>query len=149
MGIGKVFSTIANGVRGAGRFFKRFVNPAKKIIGKVVPKAIELVDKYRKISPQIIDKAKEYAPKVFKTIDSITDVIPNGRVKDKINELNNKARQTTEKVISTGENINNKVNNVIDQTAEARNKMYDKINQYNRSHPGQMHLIGSSRPAGI
>jgi len=117
MGIGKLVSNIVKGVRGAGRFFKRFVSPAKKVIGKIVPKAIDLVQKYQKISPQVIDKAKEYAPKVFKTIDTISEVIPNGRVKEKINELNNKARETTDKVIATGENLNNRVNGIMNKVS--------------------------------
>ncbi len=106
MGIASLMGRIAKVFRGGGRLAKNMIDKSRQIIGKVSPyikKGFEFAQRI----PGFISNAKQKKEKVSDDIKSVVDILPNSKIKDKIQNIVNKGDQAVDRVIDKGKEISN------------------------------------------
>ena len=113
MGLGSIFGGIRRFIQGAGRLARKVVKPVKRIFGKVSPyikRGYEIATKI----PGIIDTVRQKKGEITDKIDKVVDIIPDGKIKDKIRRAVDKGKEVADRVIDTSQRISDKAKPWID-----------------------------------
>ena len=114
---------IRNWFKKAGNWIKDKFHKAKNVVGKfvkpvatIVKKGINFIDK-TPIGPAL----SKLSGGVYDTAKKVINLIPDGAVKNNIQNFADKAQATTNQVINKVENIQDKARDMIDRGKQAAN----------------------------
>ena len=107
MGIASLVGRIAKVFKGGGRLAKNIIDRGRQIIGKVSPfvkKGFEFAQRI----PGFINNAKQKKEQVSSDIKGVVDMLPNSKIKDKIQNIVDRGDQAVGRVIDKGREISDK-----------------------------------------
>ena len=107
MGIASLVGRIAKVFKGGGRLAKNIIDRGRQIIGKVSPfvkKGFEFAQRI----PGFINNAKQKKEQVSSDIKGVVDMLPNSKIKDKIQNIVNRGDQAVDRVIDKGREMSDK-----------------------------------------
>lgn len=107
MGIASLVGRIAKVFKGGGRLAKNIIDRGRQIIGKVSPfvkKGFEFAQRI----PGFINNAKRKKEQVSDDIKGVVDMLPNSKIKDKIQNIVNRGDQAVDRVIDKGREMSDK-----------------------------------------
>lgn len=107
MGIASIVGRIAKAFKGGGRLAKNVIDKGRQIIGKVSPfikKGFEFAQRI----PGFINNAKQKKEQVSSDIKGVVDMLPNSKIKDKIQNIVDRGDQAVGRVIDKGREISDK-----------------------------------------
>ena len=107
MGIASIVGRIAKAFKGGGRLAKNVIDKCRKFIGKVSP-FINKVFEFSQRIPGYINNAKRKKEQVSDDIKGVVDILPNSKIKDKIQNIVNRGDQAVDRVIDKGREMSDK-----------------------------------------
>ena len=126
MGLGSIFGGIKRFIQGAGRLARKVVKPVKRIFGKISPYVRKGVEFAGKI-PGIIDTVRQRKGEITDKVDRIVDMIPDGKIKDKIKGAVDRGKEIADRVIDRAQVISDRTQPYI----KAGSRIYQNL-QNNR-----------------
>lgn len=110
MGLKKFFKKVGGWVKDKFHKVKNVVHKFAKPVLGVVKKAVDFVGS-TPLAP-IVNKATGGA---FNIIKGVSNLIPDGAVKDNVNRFTNQAEQIKDRVVNRVDQVQNKINTAVDR----------------------------------
>ncbi|KAH0805716.1 uncharacterized protein GO595_001355 [Histomonas meleagridis] len=141
MGLGNIFGGIRKLIQGGGRLVKNVIDKGKQIWGKLSP----IINKGGKIISKIpgaIQTIRGKKQQMTDKIDQIVDMVPDGKLKDKIKGAVDRGKQVTDRVINKAQEISDKTQPYITAGKNIYNKSSQAKPAVVQKPPDQINMSG-------